>query len=470
MKDLYTFDSTTEDALTTYDAVNRAYVNLFNDFKLPFLVAAADSGDMGGNLSHEYHLLSSKGEDTLVQCDSCKVVANEEVVGNDWGEVGTGDRETRKGKATEATSFEQGDLIRAASPLEATIDNQIPVSEIATWTGVTKDKLTLVSVLYPKGKRSNKLAKDAKDTEVNIHAVKQLVPDLDAGIENPIEQWRASFKPLDSDTPSGTQDHSRILQIIDKRLHSKVAGPTFSNHADLPIIKGSFFSKQIPTTLITQDPTTGSLLNLLRIRAGDKCPHCKDGRLHIHTAIEVGHTFYLGTRYSALLDAVIPSKSSEKVSLRESSEGLIPIEMGCHGIGVSRLIGTVAELLYDEQGLNWPRLIAPFEVAIVASSGLEQDAEQVYDTLVSEQLSPASAGSQTVITRPLDVVLDDREKDFIWKLKDADLIGVPVIIVLGRSWKKKGLLEVQCRRLDQKSAEIRLEDLGEWVQSRLARL
>lgn len=129
--------------------------------------------------------------------------------------------------------------------------------------------------------------------------------------------------------------------------------------------------------------------------------------------------------------------------------------MGCHGIGVSRLIAAIASLLADAKGLQWPRVVAPFEVAVLLGPGAssEGDAERVYDEVATEA----------------DAVLDDRGKGLGWKLKDADLIGYPVVVVLGRGWKEKGVVEVQCRRLGVRR-EVEVSELRAEVGGLLAQL
>ena len=123
------------------------------------------------------------------------------------------------------------------------------------------------------------------------------------------------------------------------------------------------------------------------------------------------------------------------------------------------MITAVADRLADSKGLNWPRVMAPYEVLVVPAKGLETEAEKVYDLLASSD--PAA---------PIDAILDDRDKQMGWKLGDADLIGYPVIVVVGKGWKKQQTLEVQCRRLDNLREEVPLDQLSTLVRSLLERL
>jgi len=380
MKDLYTFDYSTESALRTYEEVRNAYNNLFNELRLPYLVADADSGNMGGRLSHEYHFVSPKGEDNVWSCNSCDYIANEEL---------------------------------------AEKSSQNPTSNDESWhafTGISVDKKTKINVWIPRPSSTATTKANQGHECVNLHAVKKALPEnieLDTGIES-------------SSLPSLLQKTTDIIDLFDPSL-------TFDKH-----------DKSL------SNPQS-SALNLTTIETGDPCPRCSNGKLDVQKAIEVGHTFHLGTRYSKPLNAVVALPDQNLSS---------PIQMGCHGIGVSRIIGAVASLLSDAKGLNWPRAIAPYEAIILTSPQTEdRDATEVYDALYGE-----------VRNGDVDLVLDDRSgKSVGWKLKDADLIGYPVVIVLGRSWKDRREVEVQCRRLRFKK-DVRLDDLKQEVLGLLEQL
>ncbi|KAF3000112.1 hypothetical protein E8E13_003929 [Curvularia kusanoi] len=379
MKDLYTFDSTVEAGLETYKSVRLAYKNLFDELKLPYLVADADSGNMGGKLSHEYHFVSPKGEDNVWSCSSCSYVANEELV---------------EKKAPDAASTD-------AKPL--------------TFTGISVDRKTAIEITVP---RPANLPQDAApswdhiSSYTNPHALKKATPDtteLDTGIE---------AATLSSLLPKTTS----TIQISDRSL----------------------------------TPSNPNALDLTPTVTGSSCAHCASGTLHVQKAIEVAHTFHLGTRYSEPLNAFVSVPSSAKET------EWVPMQMGCHGIGVSRLIAAIASLLADSKGLQWPRAVAPFEAAILTGpAASEEESLEVYDLLAGY----AEKGSQMV-----DAVIDDRAgKSLGWKMKDADLIGYPVVVVMGRGWKVKRELEVQCRRLGVKK-DVGLGELREEVEALLAQL
>jgi prolyl-tRNA synthetase len=214
--------------------------------------------------------------------------------------------------------------------------------------------------------------------------------------------------------------------------------------------------------MLDRFPGTSNKLSLVRVHDGDRCSQCEKGTLTSNPAVELGHTFHLGTRYSEVLNASVSVNSavldgSAESGGKSSKELIVPMQMGCHGIGVSRMISAVVNRLADDKGLNWPRAIAPYEVVVVPGKGLDSVAEQVYDSL--------TLGN----SKPVDTLLDDRDKGMGWKLGDADLIGYPVIVVVGNGWKKNQTLEVQCRRLGVKE-DVSLEALPTFVQNLLSEL
>lgn len=413
MKDLYTFDYSLELALKTYEDVRKAYSQIFiKEMKLPILVAKASSGDMGGDLSHEYHIPTPLGEDHVISCDKCDYVANEEVV-------------------------------------QARIEQAADVSDygnVNAWRGISKDRKTIVNVWY-----DSSGATTQKD--INMHAVKQVVPELDTGVEDAVSLWSKALQ-----SPSGKV---KLVNLFDCRLSEPIIHDIMSR-PDSWIFQGDT-SNAWHNAVSTERVCAPGSTNFLRVQDGDGCPHCPDGTLTVQKAIELGHTFHLGTRYSEPMNAKVAGPKSllletstespsSSASHSPTANTAVPIQMGCHGIGISRIIGAVANHLVDERGLNWPRIIAPYEVVIVINNnnpkdhGAMSDGEAVYDELTR----PSDAvADETTGQRPrLDAIIDDRnDLPRGWKLKDADLVGYPVMVVLGKEWKASARVEVQCRRL-----------------------
>lgn len=386
MKDLYTFDYSNEAALETYEQVREAYSRIFiKEMKLPVLVAQASSGDMGGSLSHEYHIPTALGEDHVMSCHNCDYVANEELA------------ESRPAAAV-------------------FVDN---TCQPKAWHGISKDRKTLVRVWFNSDQFSGE--------DISTHAVKQAFPDLDSGVEDPAPFWAAAIK----ESTTNEESQVRVVNLFDDRLPKEMRNyPTLDSN-DSPELR------RLPVVNHKE-----GIPNPFRIKEGDPCPRCDDGKLKVQKAIELGHTFHLGTRYSEPLGASV-SVPARLLPGNDGAEGggetTIPIQMGCHGIGISRIVGAVADHLADERGLNWPRVIAPYQVVVVHSKDnlLARDAGEVYDELVADGRK-----------HDVDIIIDDRKDAGLgWKLKDADLVGYPVIVVLGREWKASRRVEVQCRRL-----------------------
>lgn len=395
MKDLYTFDLDDSAALETYHLVKEAYNNIFQELKIKYLVAEADSGAMGGNYSHEFHFATPVGEDNIISCNECTYVANEELA-----EKGP----RRKGSAStvEASSF------------------------------ISNDGLTLVKVYHEK--RSD--PKTGQVTGLNVHALKKALPslDIDYGVEEAHKRW------LENQTSRTDGKDTQALNTT-----NVFDGALVDRAEEIKTTDASQVSTM--TVDIKSDPKTGGPLDLTSIINGDSCPRCLSGQLSVQRAVELGHTFHLGTRYSEPLGATVAAPQAVK-------DKKTPLSMGCHGIGITRMIAAVSSILADSKGLNWPRVIAPYEVVVIPRKGLDADAEIVYDAL----------------TPRTDATLDDRKYDLPWKLNDADLIGYPVVVILGRAWAQQRKCEVQCRRLGNLKEEVALDELPAFVAALLEKL
>ncbi|KAI0484741.1 prolyl-tRNA synthetase [Xylariaceae sp. FL0804] len=462
MKDLYTFDWSQSAAQSIYDEVRAAYSSLFEELRLPCLVAEANSGDIGGDLSHEYHLPTSIGEDHVISCSNCDYVANEEIA-------------VSHPKPVEAEDQSRPLLVR----------------------GISKNRRTLVNIWFP-GMFSPQ--------DINYHTIKGIFPDFDSSVNNAVLSWQEQLMPSARLHQEGEEEESkpqlRLLNFVDHRLGDEFV-KTLRGNPSLLTPHASIDLSGLPIANVTS-LEDGSPLNVIRVQDGDGCPRCGPGKLKVQKAIELGHTFHLGTRYSVDLRATVgvPGRLLSQDLLgaggsdaREGSSGppdktaavdvdddklvVRPLQMGCHGIGVSRIIAAVAHYFGQGQGassrsLRWPRAIAPFEVVVIPGPGMGGPAAAVAAELeLAAQAQPAEepAAQQQQQQQILDVALDDREKDLRWKLVDADLIGIPVRVVVGRAWASDQLCEVVCGHLDGASETklVRLADLRRTVDELLSR-
>lgn len=450
MKDLYTFDATTEEALQTYEAVRLAYGAFFGELKVPYLSAEASSGDIGGDLSHEYHLSSKKGEDNLVCCGSCCYIANEELaesrIVRAHRHPQSTDRDAFVPQRMDSSGCKQ--ISSKAGPLgqgdHLNAENYFQVTEgESQWLGISQDRNTLVYASLPNEVETRTAAgKGYRKTEINTQAIKRIFPEINLGVEDPFGIFKAELNAVVAE--GKIEKEARILRVIDMRYILQQSLPHLFQPSSIPI-------EAADVPIDVKFACADNMVDLVRIETGDSCPKCNEGALKVESAVELGHTFHLGTRYSTPLEAFIDADPSQKDSQLEASSipsqsvipsDRIPVQMGCHGIGISRLIAAVADSLADDKGLNWPRSIAPFEAVVISTKGSESEAADVYDLLTTSH--------DRHFQGPIDAILDDRKKDFGWKMKDADIIGYPVIVILGRGWKRDKECEVQCRRLSIK--------------------
>ncbi|KAJ9613026.1 hypothetical protein H2200_002967 [Cladophialophora chaetospira] len=413
MKDLYTFDSTPAEAHITYDEIRHAYRNFLDELKIKYVEARATSGDMGGDLSHEYHFPNKAGEDTVITCSDCDYAHNEEFVPQ--------------------YAYEPHRM----GSLDALLDLRWNQGELPAYIYqdfLSTDHRSLVRVVA---------ARTSERSSINPYGVKSAlnnILDIDTGVEDP---WQSFTKSQGERQKKASKNRRSIYYLVGQGLPTNGLPSELLDQVDLGEYD-HYLLKAAPSSL------RGSW-SLLKQEAGDPCPNCPTGTLIVDKAIEIGHTFHLGTRYSSKLGLA---------TREEGEKNLTSVEMGCHGIGVSRLIAASASCLSDDIGLNWPRAIAPFEAVIIVQPSQAQRlqaAEELYDKLTGSSTGDA-----------VDIILDDRTQGMGWKLKDADMIGYPVIVVVGKGFDR-GKVEIQCRRLKVKQ-EVEIHDAPGFVQGLLKKL
>ena len=350
MKDAYSFDVDEEKALESYEKVVRAYSKILEDLKIPFVKAEADTGDMGGSLSHEWHYRSRIGEDTLFTCDNCNHSSN----------------------AEKTQSFPHD------------LDSSIPVS-VRYFT--TENNTTLICAYYPSGRH------------LEHNFIREHIPDII--IDGPDEKLiLEEFSNID------TLISKRVVRIMDSRLTLR------SNFPDFPI---PFVNRSLITTLID--------IPLVRAEEGELCAICEEGSLKSGTSIEVGHTFYLGDKYTRSLDCKVEVPDHQGKPQQKN------ILMGCYGIGVSRLVAAVAEINRDNLGLRWPSSMAPWQATIVESPSFNPKERDIF----------VNAITGTGVTYRLD----DRDKvGFGKKIAQSQMVGIPLAVILGKSFP---VVEIEIR-------------------------
>ncbi|KAG5421086.1 PRS [Candida metapsilosis] len=370
MKDGYSFDVDEEKALETYKSVVGAYHKIFEDLGVPYAKAQADSGDIGGDMSHEWHYLNASGEDTVFTCDSCGHVSNQE----------------------KTLSFPQ--------------EGNSAASNVSVQYFITKDKTTLVCAYYPKGRT------------LEPKFVQSEVPDITFGVsESKVFEEFSKTEELSK----------RVVRVMDARLNSR------SNFPDFPV---EFHNRSMITTL-TDVP-------IVLAEEGEVCGECERGALNQEKAIEVGHTFYLGGKYSKPLGLSVDVPEDGKVVNKT-------VMMGCYGIGVSRIVAAIAEINRDNEGLRWPRNIAPWEVTVVEASKGDRFAD-VYSKM------------------NFDYRLDDRDESLGLKIKQSNMMGIAMVVILGKKFPMVDI-EVRGKRRDgqqqERKHQVHIDNLSDTVNSLL---
>jgi prolyl-tRNA synthetase len=415
MKDMYSFDVTQAEAMVTYEEVRGAYNRIMTRLQIPYAIAEADSGNIGGNLSHEFHALTAVGEDSLLCCSSSQYHANVEKAKSKT--VAKIDLSMLPPSLT-SKSLPLNDITALRSLLDHLSDSQVnPTMRAAYFSDPANPGLAVIALT------------DAS-YESNPFLVKGLF------------KLGADFThgPLNKEAIEGFMAASQKKLVLDKAFGADELEPE---------------SKTWVSTLQTIFISAGAELEMEHVKlvkVGDPCncntPNCLGGHpLEERKGIEVGHLFYLGTKYSKPMKANVASSS-----------GTGPIEMGCYGIGVSRLLAVAVETSNDSKGIIWPRSIAPYRVMVIAMKQTAQDGESVFDAL--NQI-PSLNG---------EVMLDDRYATSVgYRLKESEFIGIPYAVVLGNKFETSKMLEVISRK-DGASHQLALDQLSNFFQTQFHNL
>jgi len=407
MKDSYSFDIDAAGLDVSYKKHYEAYCRIFDRCGLKYLVVEADSGAMGGKESHEFMVRTPAGEDKVVSCDGCNYAANLEKATSQleaWGDLAP-----------------EGD----GKPLLVHTPGQKTIEDVAKFLGVSpKNKIKTLALMADevdeKGKKKSRaiVVLLRGDHQLNEAKLNSTV----GAATRPMEENEilALFKspagylgPLgiewagDSKKPDG-----KPVLLVDKALEGRanlIAGANQENYHMKNLTPGKDF---IPT----------AYADLRAVTAGEACPNCGKP-LRIDTAVEIGHIFKLGYRYSESMGLRVLDKNGKEV---------MPI-MGCYGIGIERILTAAVEQGNDENGFWLPSSIAPFEI-VVAPVNMKDEAVRTAAEDIAKRLDAAG----------FDVVLDDRDERPGVKFKDADLVGIPFRITVGKK-VTEGTVEVVLR-------------------------
>ena len=401
MKDAYSFHAEEESLDKTFRDMDSAYTNVFNRVGLNFRSIIGDAGAMGGNNSKEFMAIAPIGEDTVVYSDESDYAANLEMAQN---------------KRTMPKSHETlGELQKVATPGAKTID------EVAEFLGSSADR-EIKTLLFIADEKPVVVLMHGND-EVNEVKLKNY---LSCDFLRPAEEDEArkylgaGFGSLG---PVGVSEEIEILADLDvENMANACVGANEDGFHYLNANLGRDFS-------VTH------FADLRTVQEGEISPDGK-GRLKFTRGIEIGHIFKLGTRYSKDLDAVVLDENGRQ----------LPIIMGCYGIGVSRLLSAIVEQHSDENGIVWPRSIAPFDVHVIPVNVKKEEQVELSEK-VTELLENAG----------YKVLVDDRKERPGVKFADSDLIGIPARITVGKK-AAEGIVEIKLRRTGE-TLEVKLDEL-----------
>ena len=389
MKDAYSFDVDVDAATSSYEAMYDAYNRIFARCGLDFRPVEADTGNIGGSMSHEFQVLAETGEDAIVSCPDCGYTANVEKA-----ELQVTSREIAPGSGAA--------LEKVATPAKRTID------EVTAFLGVPATSMIKTLVFLADEQPVVVLMRG--DLEVNEIKVKAVTGATTLHMANDTTVSEVTGAPVGFAGPVGLEG---VRVLADWSVAGIGDAVTGANEADAHYINVD----------LSRDVGDIEWADLRLAGAGDPCGRC-GGSFEFFRGIEVGHVFLLGTKYSVPMGATfLDADGAEQ-----------PMVMGCYGIGITRIMSAAIEQNHDDNGIVWPTAIAPFHVQVMPLQ-LKDDAvvaegDRIYDAL-------RAAG--------LDVLLDDRDMRPGVKFKDADLVGVPWRVVIGSRGLKAGEVEFKHR-------------------------
>ncbi len=386
MKDLYSFDLDEAGLEESYQAMYRAYTNVFKRCGLKFRPVEADSGAIGGNASQEFMVLADAGEALILYCDSCDYAANVEKA------------ISRMPASAFDGEVQEKELV--ATPGYKTID------EVCGFLNI-KPEQTVKTLFY--GTDSGYVAVLTRgDDQVNEIKLGNLLRSKKLYLAPPEEIHQVLRLPVGYVGPVGLDGKVKIVgDERVKQIHQVVVGANQDGYHYRNVEPARDFGEV-------------TYADLRLANAGEQCSRC-NGHLQAVRGIEVGQIFKLGTKYS---------KSLEATFLDEKGQSQL-IVMGCYGIGVSRTMAAAIEQNYDANGIKWPMAIAPYQIHLIAVN--------------PEQLPVAKELYEKLTSQNIEVLLDDRDERPGVKFKDADLIGIPVRITIGPKGLAQGEAEVKYR-------------------------
>jgi prolyl-tRNA synthetase len=419
MKDAYSFDRDVEGMQVSYQTMFDAYVKIFTRFGLKFRAVAADNGAIGGTGSHEFHVIASTGEDAIVYCPTSDYAANMEAA------------EALPLLATRAAATQT--LTKVSTPDTTKCEQVAKLLGIDLSQTVKSIALTVESDVDGKVTKENWLLLLRGDHELNEVKVSKVPGLKDFRFATEAEILEAYGSKPGYLGPIGTKQPVKV--VADRTVANMADFVCGANEAEYHLT-GANWGRDLP------EPLVADLRNVVE---GDASPDGK-GVLAIERGIEVGHVFQLGTAYSAAMNCVYLDEKGQPA----------PMQMGCYGIGVTRILGAAIEQNFDDKGIVWPDAIAPFTL-VLCPMGYDRS------ELVKAETDRLYAELQAA---GVDVIVDDRGLRPGAMFADWELVGVPHRVVIGERGLKEGNLEYQGRR-DAEATAVPAADMVAFIKGKL---
>jgi prolyl-tRNA synthetase len=423
MKDSYSFDLDDAGLAAAYQRHRDAYIRIFDRLGLRYVIVAAMSGAMGGSASEEFLADSEVGEDTYVKCSNCDYAANVEAV------------QIPQAAALDSTGLPAAQVhdtpdTPTIDTLVAVLNDRFPRAD-RPWAAADTLKNVLVLLRYPDGTSEPLAVGLPGDREVDPKRLEaQVAPaEVEPFTEEDFKANPALVKGYIGPGVLGAEQASKIRYLIDPRV---AIGSAWVTGADEP-------GRHVIGLVNGRDFTADGIIQAAEIFDGDECPVCGHALLTAR-GIEMGHIFQLGRKYADALDLKVLDVNGK----------LVTVTMGSYGIGVSRAVAAIAENSHDDRGLIWPREISPADVHLVIAGKTPDIAAAAEDL------------AQALDTAGIRVLLDDRNASVGVKFTDAELLGVPTIVVVGRGIAT-GIVELRDRVSGEKQEVPLAEIAGQLV-------
>ena len=421
MKDAYSFDRDVEGMQKSYETMFNAYVSIFNRFGLKFRAVAADNGAIGGTGSHEFHVIASTGEDALVYCPNSDYAANMEA-------AEALPLIAQRGAATQP-------LTKVSTPKTTKCEDVAKLLGIDLAQTVKSIALTVEKEVDGRVTKENWLLLLRGDHELNEVKVTKVpgLKDFRFATEAEIQEAYGTLPGYLG--PIGTKQPVQV--VADRTVANMADFVCGANEAEYHLT-GANWGRDVA------EPLVADLRNVVE---GDASPDGK-GKLAIERGIEVGHVFQLGTAYSAAMNCVYLDEKGQPA----------PMQMGCYGIGVTRILGAAIEQNFDDKGIVWPDAIAPFELVLCP---MGYDRSELVKTETDRLYAELQAAG-------VDVIVDDRGLRPGAMFADWELVGVPHRVVIGERGLKEGNLEYQGRR-DAEATAVPAADMVGFIKGKLGK-